>query len=107
MLFLKYEDMNKDIRSAVVRIAPFIGKDLTEEEVDTVIKKSTFSSMKSNPATNYERIPKEMKHPEATPFIRKGVVGGWKDMFTPEMSDQFDLSFTDKLKAAGLDLTLV
>ena len=103
VLFLKYEDMKKDIRSAVVRIASFIGKDLTEEEVDTVIKKSTFSSMKNNPTTNYEWIPKEWKHPEATPFIRKGVVGGWKDMFTPELSGQFDAFFVHKLKAAGLE----
>ena len=103
VLFLKYEDLKKDIRSAVVRIASFIGKDLTEEEVDTVIKKSTFSSMKDNPTTNYEWIPKEWKHPEATPFIRKGVVGGWKDTFTPELSGQFDAFFTHKLKAAGLE----
>ena len=103
VLFLKYEDMKKDIRSAVVRIASFIGKDLTEEEVDTVIKKSTFSNMKDNPTTNYEWFPKEIKHPKATPFIRKGVVGGWKDTFTPELSGQFDAFFTHKLKAAGLE----
>ena len=59
--------------------------------------------MKDNPTTNYERIPKEMKHPEATSFMRKGVVGGWKDTFTPELSGQFDAFFTHKLKAAGLE----
>ena len=103
MLFLKYEDMKNDIRSAVVHIASFIGKDLTEEEVDTVIEKSSFTSMKNNPTTNYEWIPKEYKHPEATPFIRKGVVGGWKEMFTPKLSGQFDDFFNHKLKAAGLE----
>ena len=49
VLFVKYEDMKKDIRSAIVRIASFIGKDLTEKEVDTVIKKSSFSCMKNKP----------------------------------------------------------
>ena len=96
MLFLKYEDMKKDIRSAVARIASFIGKDLAKVEVNTVTKKSSFSSMKDNPTTNYEWLPKELKHPEATPFIRKGVVGGWKDMFTPELSGQFVDFFTHK-----------
>ena len=103
VLFLKYEDMKKDVRSAIVRIASFIGKDLTGEEVDTVIEKSSFSSMKNNPNTNYQWVPKEGMHPEATPFIRKGVVGGWKDMFTPEQSGQFDAFFTHKFKAAGLE----
>ena len=103
VLFLKYEDMKRDIKSAIVRIASFIGKDLTEEEVDTVIKKSSFSNMKNNPTTNYEHRPKEWKHPEGTPFMRKGVVGGWKDLLTPEQSGQFDAFFTHKLKAAGLE----
>ena len=108
MLFLKYEDMKKDIRSAIVRTASFIGKDLTEEEVDTVIKKLSFTSMKNNPTTTCEwLIPKEIKNPNAAPFIRKGVVGGWQDLFTPEISDQFDWSISDKLKAAGLDLSFV
>ena len=106
VLFLKYEEMKRDIRSAIVRIASFIGKDLTEEEMDTVITKSSFSSMKNNPTTNYEWIPTEFKHPEATPFMRKGVVGGWKDMFTPELSGQFDAFFTHKFKAAGLEFDL-
>ena len=54
VLFLKYEDMKKDFKSAIICIASFIGKDLTEEEVDKVIKKSSFSNMKNNPTTNYE-----------------------------------------------------
>ena len=103
VLFLKNEEMKKDIRSAVVHIASFIGKDLKEEEVDTVIKKSSFSSMKNNPTTNYEWTPKEMKHPEGTHFMRKGVVGAWKDMFTPELSGQFEAFFTHKFNAAGLE----
>jgi len=46
--------------------------------------------MNNNPTTNcnYEWIPKERKHPKATPFLRKDVVGGWKDRFTPELSGQ-------------------
>ena len=47
------------------------------------------------------------KNPNAAPFIRKGVVGGWQDLFTPEISNQFDWSISDKLKAAGLDLSFV
>ena len=103
VLFLKYEDMKKDIRSAIVHIVSFIGKDLTEEEVDTVIKKSSFSSMKNNPTTNYEWLPSKMKHPEGAPFMRKGVVGGWKDMFTEKLSKQFDI-YSQKFKSVGLEL---
>jgi len=39
-----------------------------------VRKKSSFSSIKNNPITNYEKITKEIKDPETTSFIRKGVM---------------------------------
>ena len=104
VLFLKYEDMKKDVRSAIVRIASFIGKDLTEEEMEIILRKSSFSYMKNDHTANHDWIPKERKHAEATPFIRKSVVGDWKDMFTLELSGQFDARFTHKLKAAGLKL---
>ena len=59
--------------------------------------------MKNNLIPNYEWMTTERKHPEGTPFIRKSVVGGWKNMFTPELSGQFDAFFSHKLKAAGLE----
>lgn len=104
VLFLKYEDMKKDIRSSVIRIASFIDRNLSEEAIQSVIEKSSFSSMKKDPTANYEWIPKHTRHPEGTPFIRKGIVGGWKDHFTSEQSAKFDALYSQKFKAAGLEL---
>ncbi len=43
-------------------------------------------------------------HPEGKPFIRKGVVGGWKDHFTPEQSAKIDSLYCEKFKTVGLEL---
>ena len=104
VLFMKYEDMKKDIRSSVIRIASFTNKELSEKEISSVIEKSSFSSMKKNPTTNYEWVPKEVKHPEGTPFMRKGVVGGWKEHFSPEQSAQFDVLYDQKFKPVEVEL---
>ena len=104
VLFLKYEDMKKDIREAIRKIASFIDVELTDEALESVVQKSSFSAMKENPTTNYEWLPKEIMHPEKKPFIRKGVVGGWKDHFTPEQSEKIDSLYCKKFKTVGLEL---
>ena len=34
--------------------------------------------------------PPPHHHPTATPFLRKGVVGNWREHFSEELSGQFD-----------------
>ncbi|KAH9381571.1 hypothetical protein HPB48_015857 [Haemaphysalis longicornis] len=39
--------------------------------------------------------------PKKTGFIRKGVIGGWKEYFTPEMNARMEEKIYDRL--AGTD----
>ena len=40
MLFLKYEDMKKDIISSIIQIASFMNRELSEKEIELVAKKN-------------------------------------------------------------------
>jgi len=76
ILFLKYEDMKKDHRGAVKKIAEFMGYNLKGEVIDTIVEKSTFQNMKENLAINDEISKTRCS------FFRKGVVGDWRGHFT-------------------------
>ena len=100
ILFLKYEDMKKDLPIAVAAVAKFMGYDLTQEVIEDIAMQSDFKHMKENPSTNYSW---EIQLPNEAPFMRKGVVGDWKNYFTPEQSAQFDAIYAERMKGTGLD----
>ncbi|XP_049627329.1 amine sulfotransferase-like [Suncus etruscus] len=74
ILFMSYEEMKKDLRSAVQKFCNFLGKKLSEGDIDTVVKQATFKNMKSDPRANYNDILKNevgIKNNEGR-FLRKG-----------------------------------
>ena len=101
ILFLKYEDMKKDHCGVAKRIGEFMGYDLKEEVIETIVEKTTFESMKANPAINVDR--EKRRKPNSTHFFRKGVVGDWRSQFTSEQNAEFDAVFAEKMKGSRLD----
>ena len=82
----------------------FLEKELTNEEVETVIKHTSFSNMKANPMTNGSRIPKIEGE---TDFMRKGKVGDWKNYFTEEQNQKIDKWIQQKNKEHSIPFVFV
>ncbi|KAM6154398.1 sulfotransferase 2A1 [Erethizon dorsatum] len=55
-LVLSYEELQKDIRGSIQKICQFLGKSLEPEDLDLVVKHSSFQSMKENKMSNYSLI---------------------------------------------------
>ena len=102
VLFLKYEDMKRDLPTAVAQIAKFIGQDISKELVEEIAHKTTFANMRKDSTANYEWV-KKIRRPSSTNFMRKGEVGDWKNYFTAEQSARLDAVVEEKMNGAGID----
>ena len=102
VLILKYEDMKKDLPSAVATIATFIDQDISKELVEEIAHKTTFENMRRDSLANYEQL-RRFKAPTRTDFMRKGDVGDWKNYFTSEQSARLDAAYDEKMKGSGIN----
>ena len=87
ILFLKYEDMKEDLHSTVVKVAQFLGYSLSAQVVDRICEQTTFENMKSNPVANYSW---DDRREGAQPFLRKGVIGDWKNYLSEAQSARLE-----------------
>ena len=92
VLFLKYEDMKKDLPTSVKTIADFLGYNIDLDTLQKIAQATTIESMKVNTS-----LWKEQQ------FLRKGVVGDWKNHFTPAQSEAMDEAYRKAVEGTGLE----
>lgn len=86
VLFLTYEEMLGDQRSAIRRIADFLGGAARESAADSIILEqiaveSSLESMRRGQQRWASERPADMPK-----FIRQGKVGDWRNLFTQEQA---------------------
>nr|XP_054767549.1 sulfotransferase 1C2-like [Lytechinus pictus] len=72
VLFLKYEDMKKDLPKAVKQIAEFMGKSFTDDVIQKIADASTFKAMKESSSSNPDILIKGRIDEGNKSFMRKG-----------------------------------
>ncbi|XP_071950964.1 sulfotransferase 1E1-like [Antedon mediterranea] len=105
VLFLKYEDLKKDLRGGIVRIADFLGKDLSDDAITKTVEHCSFETMKKNPMTNFTGLD-AFDH-KVAPFMRKvlqlaGGTGDWKNWFTVAQNETMTKLIDERLYGTGL-----
>lgn len=63
---------------------------MTAAEIETIAEHCSFTAMKSNPSVNYDWLKDQGLLKSSAVFIRKGIVGDWKNYFTQDMAQEFD-----------------
>ncbi|KAM7340278.1 hypothetical protein ACRRTK_000893 [Alexandromys fortis] len=95
-LLLSYEDLKQDTRGTIEKICDFLGKKLEKDELDLVLKYSSFQVMKENKMSNFSLIPEDVVT-NGLDLMRKGTTGDWKNHFTVAQAEAFDKVFQEKM----------
>ncbi|KAM3592838.1 uncharacterized protein V6R79_026325 [Siganus canaliculatus] len=99
IMYISYEEMKMDLKDSVTRIAQFLEKPLDREVVEKIADRCLFENMKQNQMSNYSLIPhKFVKNPKTFEFLRKGIIGDWKNQLTVAEAEHFDAVYEDKMK---------
>jgi len=103
--FMWYEDMKRDLRGEIQKLANFLEKSLTEDQLDQLTEHLKFDNFEKNPSVNNE-APKKMGLFSADgKFLRKGKTGDWKNYFGPKLNEKIDEWIAKNL--TGTDLSFV
>ncbi|XP_076314132.1 sulfotransferase 1B1-like [Tachypleus tridentatus] len=105
VLFISYEELKIDLEKMVERIATFLDHPLPAETIRTIASHCSFDQMKNNNMVNREQLPvTDFFDMSQSKFMRKGIIGDWKNYFTDEQNQEFETVYKEKMAGSGLDL---
>ena len=73
LLFIFYEDMKKNLRGEVEKVASFLGKPLIEENMTKLLEHLKFENISKNESVNFEIGKKIGFMNQDGAFMRKGI----------------------------------
>ncbi|KAL4224763.1 Sulfotransferase domain [Mactra antiquata] len=105
VLFLRYEDFSENRPAAIRRIAEFLGRKLTDDDVERISEHCSIEQMKNNKMTNFSYITQYKETNEDAPerFINKGKRGRWREVLTEDQSRRID-QMIDEVGKAGVEI---
>jgi estrone sulfotransferase len=92
----------QDLRAEIQRLAEFLGKSLTDEQLIQLKEHLTFENFAKNEAVNNSTDKKHGAFNEGGSFIRKGKTGDWKNHFSAELNERIDRWIEANLKGSDL-----
>ncbi|XP_078044572.1 sulfotransferase 1E1 isoform X1 [Augochlora pura] len=97
LLFMFYEEMQHDFPKAIKKVATFLGKVYTEEQIKQITQYLNIDNFKNNPMVNSSEL-KDCNIITAGTFVRKGQNGSWKDMFSSDLNAKANQWITENMK---------
>ncbi len=101
VLFLTYEaDEVRHARAAIIDVARFLGSPACETaaipaKLERVVEASSFAEHAPGSAALVE----PERRPEMPEFVRKGAVGDWRDLFSPDQARRLAERFAQRPRA--------
>ena len=110
LLFVRYEDLATDLKRTIQKIARFLETELSDEDLERAVVKSTFTYMKQH-EEKFDLYHREVRKPgnaavsglRPNQFLRNGSSGEWKTVLNSDQIDQFGAMFEQQLGDKGFD----
>ena len=98
-LVLVYEEMKKDPKAHIIKIAIFINQPISVKVADVITEKT---SVKQMSAVVYDAMKQLTAWNPEKRFVRKGTVGDWMNYFSEEQSQYVDEKCQKYFEPLGL-----
>ncbi|CAL5412520.1 unnamed protein product [Camellia sinensis] len=103
MLFLKYEDLKRDPKREVLKLASFLGQPLADDgEAEKIVRRCSIERLK-NLEVNRDGVDPWSGFPKSS-YFRLGLVGDLKNKFSMDMKDKLDEIRRVKFEGSGLSI---
>ena len=80
LLFIRYEDLRGEPTDSMAAICEFLSIDVGRAKIEAVVEANSFSSMKRREQQNARMTG--IKQSTGVSFVRKGVVGQWREVLS-------------------------
>ncbi|XP_023225682.1 sulfotransferase 1C2-like [Centruroides sculpturatus] len=107
-LFLTYENINRDTKNAVLKIAKFLDekyyKTLTDnkEMFENILRQLKFEHMKRNCILERSNYSDNVDSKNEIKFFRSGTIGQWKQFLTENQKEKLKQKFIKKLNGTNM-----
>ncbi|GFQ81587.1 sulfotransferase 1C4 [Trichonephila clavata] len=126
VFYTRFEDMKKDMTSVVLKLSKFLGQEYTDviekdnSVLNNILQYSAFDYMKkklsevhdAQKGTSFSgpvfegrnhciKFAASLNPPDELPelqFVRKGIIGDWRNHFSPDQNERLNKKFLEKMK---------
>ncbi|XP_046559930.1 sulfotransferase 1A3-like [Haliotis rubra] len=102
-----YEDMKVHPLKCVKELRAFLGLNITDAFCEAVVEACSFDKLKMKERTGMKdgAVVSIWKEGSGGTFYRKGEVGDWKNWFTVAESENFDITWNEKMNGSGIEFS--
>ena len=106
VLFLRYEELLRDLEGSLRKIIAFCGFEIAPERWPTILERCRFAFMKQH-ESQFDPTTGALweQGVQGNEFLRTGRSGGWRGQLTPEQAARFDRAFEKLLGQTGIDFS--
>lgn len=99
-LLVRYEDLVRDRRTWIGRLAAFLDLDAPDELIDLATRRGAFRAMQANEDAHGAESYLDVD-PGEERFFREGRIEGWRDELEPETARRIEAAFGPAMRRLG------